>query len=110
MIHTITNSPVLEIGIVSIVIALLGVVVLIGKGDWLIAGYNTANKEKKAKVNIKRLRWLVAIVCWLTAVYSMLMVLCAANATLCAMLTIFFVIIILLFLILANTWAKNPRY
>ena len=48
--------------IIQIIIALLlfvsGVVVLTGKGDKLIAGYNTASKEEREKVNIKRLRLL----------------------------------------------------
>ena len=49
--------------IVQIIIALFlvvfGVIVLVGKGDKLIAGYNTASKEEKEKLNIKRLRLLV---------------------------------------------------
>ena len=106
MVHTLTGHPILEVGIISIIIAILGVVVLVGKGDWLIAGYNTASKEKKAKVNIKRLRLLVAIVCWLAAVYSMLLVFFADNTLLCGVLTAFFVIITLLFLVISNTWAK----
>lgn len=106
MIHTLTGHPALEVGIISIVVALLGVVILVGRGDWLIAGYNTASKEKKAKINIKRLRWLVAIVCWLAAVYSMLLVVFGENQIFCAVLTVFFVIITLLFVILSNTWAK----
>ena len=40
----------------------MGIVILAGKGDWLIAGYNTASQEQRDKVNIKRLRLLVAIV------------------------------------------------
>jgi len=107
MINTLTNHPVLEVAIISMVIALLGVVVLIGKGDWMIAGYNTASKERKDKVNIKRLRWLVAIVCWLAAVYSMLIVLFQGNNLASILLTAFFVIITLLFVVLANTWAKK---
>ena len=96
MIHTITSHPVLEVGIISLIIALLGVVILVGKGDWLIAGYNTASKEKKEKINVKRLRWLVAIVCWLAAVYSMLLVIFGENPFFCFLLTVFFVIITLL--------------
>ena len=37
----------------------IGIIVLAGKGDMLIAGYNTASKEEREKVNIKRLRLLI---------------------------------------------------
>ena len=37
--------------IIAIILALMGVIVLAGKGDMLIAGYNTASKEEKEKVN-----------------------------------------------------------
>ena len=35
--------------------AILSVILLSGHGSWLIAGYNTASKEEKAKYNKKRL-------------------------------------------------------
>ena len=46
--------------IVSLVLLLLAVIVAFGKGDFLISGYNTASKEKRAKYNIHRLRLLVS--------------------------------------------------
>ena len=45
--------------IVAAILAIMGVVILIGKGDNLIAGYNTASEQEKAKYNIKRLRGLL---------------------------------------------------
>ena len=45
----------------------LAVIFLMGKGDKLIAGYNTASEEEKKEVNIKRLRILMAIICVITA-------------------------------------------
>lgn len=44
--------------IVAAILAIMGVLILIEKGDNLIAGYNTASKEERAKYNIKRLRGL----------------------------------------------------
>jgi hypothetical protein len=44
----------------------LAIVFLMGKGDKLIAGYNTASEEEKKKVNITRLRILMAIVSVIT--------------------------------------------
>ena len=35
--------------------AVLSVILLLGKGSWLIAGYNTAPKEKKAMFDQKKL-------------------------------------------------------
>ena len=47
----------------AIVFFIIGIVILIGKGDWLIAGYNTASEEERKKVNIVRLRIVMAIIC-----------------------------------------------
>ena len=38
--------------IVAAILLIMGIVVLIGKGDNLIAGYNTASKEEKSQYNI----------------------------------------------------------
>ena len=91
-------------------IFLLPVLLLIvaGKGDNLIAGYNTASAEERARYNVKRLRGVVAgsllvvmFAFWLPVllgsckngffVITMPVALVAAFAT----------------IILANTWAKK---
>ena len=38
---------------------IMGIIILIGKGDNLIAGYNTASKEERSQYYIKRLRGLI---------------------------------------------------
>ena len=38
-----------------IVFAVFSIVLLLGRGSWLISGYNTASKEEKAKYNEKKL-------------------------------------------------------
>lgn len=45
--------------IVAAMLAIMGVVILAGKGDNLIAGYNTASKEEREKYDVKRLRALL---------------------------------------------------
>ncbi len=45
--------------IIAAILVVIGVIILAGKGDMLIAGYNTASEEEKEKVNIKRLRLLI---------------------------------------------------
>ena len=107
MLNTITDHPTLEIGIISIVSCIIGVVILMGKGDWLIAGYNTASKEEKKTVNIRRLRWITAIICWLSAVYIMLLIFLDGTPTTQLILPFGFVFIVLLALIMSNTWAKR---
>ena len=47
----------------------LAVVILTGHGDGLIAGYNTAKKEKREQYNMKRLRAVVAGLILFTMVF-----------------------------------------
>ena len=42
--------------IISLIVLILAVIILSGKGDNLIAGYNTSTKEEKETYNIKRVR------------------------------------------------------
>lgn len=56
----------------AIVFFIISIVILIGKGDWLIAGYNTASEEERKKVNIVRLRIVMAIICWLSTGFVLL--------------------------------------
>ena len=90
------------IPIVLILVA-LGILILIGKGDWAISGYNTASPEEKAQYNIRRLRLLtgltllvVAVIMVLDAILNLKWLIFATVLPLC-----------LLVLILGNTWTKN---
>ena len=40
----------------AIMFLVLAVIFLMGKGDMLIAGYNTASEEERKTIDIKRLR------------------------------------------------------
>ena len=51
----ISHGPDWIVWAVFVVFAILSVILLSGHGSWLIAGYNTASKEEKAKYNKKRL-------------------------------------------------------
>lgn len=44
------------VGIVILMLITFSIFILIGKGDDLIAGYNTASKEERAKYDIGRLK------------------------------------------------------
>ena len=92
------------VGGLLLVCALL---IAFGRGDWLIAGYNTASKEEKSKVNIKRLRWLTAYVC--TAAATVVFIDCYVGLPRMAFTIILFFGIVLPTAILANTWAKEKK-
>ena len=82
----------------------LGVLILFGKGDGLIAGYNTASKEEREKVNIKRLRLLVAVLSFLcAALMPLLTVELMGGATFAVI--IFVAVFVVVYL--ANTWAMK---
>ena len=96
--------------IVQIIIALflvvLGVIVLTGKGDMLIAGYNTASKEEKEKVNIKRLRLLVGGL--IVVIAPLCFILDDTNNVKSGLIFIGIVVVLTLsVVVLANTWAMK---
>lgn len=47
--------------IVVIILVIISVLLLSGKGSFLIAGYNTASKEEKEKYNEKKLCYIMGI-------------------------------------------------
>ncbi len=92
--------------IVAAILAIMGVLILIGKGDNLIAGYNTASKEERAKYNIKRLRGLIGGLLIILA--PMIFFLkeedtMTAAWSFCALVFVLCIIVV----VLANTWAKK---
>lgn len=97
--------------IVSIVFAVaflvLALIFLIGKGDKLIAGYNTASEEEKKEVNIKRLRILMAILSVITAGFVSVLPVIGDNSKGQMGAGFVFIVVAMIFIILANTWAKK---
>ena len=92
--------------ILALVFAVMGILVLVGKGDNLIAGYNTASREEREQIDIKRLRGLVG---GMLVVLAPLMILLLGNETMASAGSfgaIVFVLCIVV-VILANTWAKK---
>ena len=80
------------------------IILFTGKGDILIAGYNTASKEEKEKCNIKRLRFLVGSIFILSA---FLMALRDMDIMGRGLFVISSIILVIATLILANTWAMK---
>ena len=97
--------------IVSIVFAVmflvLAVIFLMGKGDKLIAGYNTASEEEKGKVDIHRLRIIMAIVSVITAVFCFVQPFLGSDPQVHLASGVIFFLVLMIFIILANTWAKK---
>ena len=95
------------VGILAILFLVLAVIFLMGKGDKLIAGYNTASEEERAKVNINRLRLLMAILSVISAGYVSILPIISNNLQGQMGTSFVFFAITILFIILANTWAKK---
>lgn len=96
--------------ILAIILVVMAIVILAGKGDWMIAGYNTASKEEKETVNVKRLRLILGIL--LLSISPLLFMLGdhSDKTTSLIFTGIFTGIVIVLTtvaIILANTWAKK---
>ena len=94
-------------GIIAVLFLVFAIVFLMGKGDKLIAGYNTASEEERAKVNIKRLRILMAIISVITAGYVSILPIIGDNPQDQMVGMFVFFAITIIFIILANTWAKK---
>jgi len=93
--------------IFSILFIVLAIILLMGKGDMLIAGYNTASEEERNKVDIKRLRIVMAILMVITAVFCAILPLIGNNKTSQLAAAGIFIAITIVGIIVANTWAKK---
>ncbi len=82
----------------------LALVVYFGKGDWLIAGYNTASEKERAQYNIKRLRLIITLLMLLSAVFVVVLL---HFPSISIIATPIFVVVTLIGVVLANTWAKR---
>ena len=85
----------------------MGILILTGKGDMLIAGYNTASKAEREKYDIKRLRLVIGLLLIILAPCSFLIV---AEARWAAYsFSAITIVLTIVALVLANTWAKKGR-
>ena len=91
----------------SILFIVLAIILLMGKGDMLIAGYNTASEEERNKIDIKRLRIVMVILMVITAVFCAILPLIGNNKTSQLAAAGIFIAITIVGIIVANTWAKK---
>lgn len=82
-------------------------IVVKGRYDKFIAGYNTASKEEKAQVNVKRTRILLALLSVLSGIICCIMPLLADNNGAITGAMVVLLSFGLAFIVLANTWAKK---
>ena len=88
---------------ITALLVVMGVVILLGKGDMLISGYNTASPEERAQYNIRRLRLVMGI--GIIAVAGVVLLDAFLNLKWLILATV--LPISILIVILSNTWAKN---
>ena len=93
--------------IFAAIFIVLAVVFLMGKGDKLIAGYNTASEEERQKVNISRLRIIMAIVSVITAIFCFIQPFLGPDPQVHFASGFIFFVVVMVFIVLANTWAKK---
>ena len=91
----------------SLLFIVLAIVFYLGKGDKLIAGYNTASEEERKKVNIQRLRILMSCISVITAAFCVTLSIIGNNIQAQLGATAVFIVVIIFVVILANTWARK---
>ena len=94
--------------ITAAIMAIMGIIVLIGKGDNLIAGYNTASKAEREQYHIKRLRGLIGGLLVVLAPMTVLMLREETFTATWSFVGLTFILTIIV-VVLANTWAKKKK-
>jgi CDP-diglyceride synthetase len=92
--------------VLAVILVVMAIVILAGKGDWMIAGYNTASKEEKETVNVKRLRLILGILLLIIAPL-LFMLGDHSNKTTGLIFAGIVIVLTTVAVILANTWAKK---
>ena len=91
----------------TLLFIVLAIVFYLGKGDKLIAGYNTASEEERNKINIHRLRLLMSSISVITAAFCVTLSIIGNNIQAQLGATAVFIVVIIFVVILANTWARK---
>ena len=92
---------------VTLLLVLLAVIILTGRGDGLIAGYNTAKEEERKQFNLKRLRAVVAAILLFTVAFIWCVPLIDEKLVFYLVALPVFFVGLIGGIILANTWCKK---
>ena len=92
--------------VIAVLLGVMGLIILFGKGDKLIAGYNTASKEEREQVNVKRLRLLMGGFLLVLAIMAFLLI---EEESITSIMGFGAVTLVLAFVViaLANSWARK---
>ena len=90
--------------ILIIILTVLGILILSGKGSWLIAGYNMMSDDKKKKYNYKRLCCVLGIGILLL---DMCLIISSITVEFDKLFSVLEIIITALIFILANTICRR---
>jgi hypothetical protein len=100
--------------VVTVVLLALALLIRVGKGDKLIAGYNTASERERAKYDAIRLRkvvagclLIIAVLMWIPMIVEALTG--KAKSVVYLIWSLLILVVIIGTLILANTWAKKKK-
>lgn len=91
----------------SILFVSLALIILFGKGDKLIAGYNSANEEERRKYDIRRLRLVTGVALILVAAEIWIMAAVGDDVRRIVITIIAILFVAIVAVILANTWCKR---
>lgn len=98
------------LGVVSVILIVMAVLILIGRGDSLIAGYNTASREAQQAYDKRRVRILVGVLLIIVALvlplFGILLVFGYKEIVLVALPVTAFVLVTGTFT-MAHFWAKK---
>lgn len=92
--------------IVAAILLIMAIIILLGKGDMLMAGYNTASKKEREKVDVRKLRLIAGILLIILVPLCLLINEHTSKSWPNALDAIILVVIITA-IVLANTWARK---
>ena len=93
--------------ILAVTFLILGIIFLTGKGNSLIAGYNTMNKEQKNKYDAKRLNKVMSIFCFIITIIFCICFFIKDTNTMMYILFTSIIITAILAIIIMNTYCKK---
>ncbi len=104
-----TRGPIWLAYAALLLCAFLSVLLFLGKGSWLVAGYNTASKEEKAKYEEKKLCRIVGMGLGIEVILISVLLFAGGAAPACFdwLIPVLIVLDLLITIILANTVCKK---
>lgn len=99
-------TGIIILSVVTAIIIVLCAIILSGKGDHLIAGYNTASEKERRQYDIKRLRLVIASMCLLTILVCWIPIM-SDSIIIGLSIPMLCFIIIYAGILLINNWCKK---